>query len=213
MALSSAEAAAAPGYRDLPVDRSANRNRDQNTRERIIEQAARLFVARGYHGVSMREVAEAVGVTKPALYHYFADKEALFLALLEDALSGLSDVLTHVGKQPTLRGQLHSLIHNLLVSAPRQRTGLQLSGELKHVDPERRADFEQRYREVWMGGLERLLSQAVAGGELRADLPAPLLTTALLGLLYPLVSRPPTGLQAEQTTEAVVSLFLDGAKK
>ncbi len=183
-----------------------------STRERILSEGAQLFVARGYHGVSMREVAAAVGVTKPALYHHYADKEALFLAILNGALAGLAGVTEASKQQVGLRAQLYALIHALLISAPQQRVGLQLAGELKHISPDRRADFEQRYRKLWMGGLSEMMNGAAERGEVRADLPSPVLTRALLGLLYPLVSGAPTP-DPEGTAQALVSLFLDGAGK
>lgn len=181
-----------------------------STRERILSEGAQLFVARGYHGVSMREVAAAVGVTKPALYHHYADKEALFLAILNGALAGLLGVVERSKQHVGLRAQLSVLIHDLLASAPQQRVGLQLASELKHVSAERRADFEQRYRSVWMGGLSEMMQQAVSSGELRADLPSTVLTRALLGLMYPLVSGP-AATDPQGTAQALVSLFLDGA--
>jgi AcrR family transcriptional regulator len=49
---------------------------------RIIEEATCLFVASGYCGISMREIAEAVGISKAGLYYHFRDKEDLFLAIL-----------------------------------------------------------------------------------------------------------------------------------
>ena len=189
---------------------SAPASPEISTRERILSEGAKLFVARGYHGVSMREVAAAVGVTKPALYHHYADKEALFLAILNGALATLSGVVERSRVQTGLRSQLFTLIHELLSSAPQQRVGLQLSGELRHISPERRAEFEGRYRAAWMGGLSELMTAAVAAGELRTDLGGPLLTRALLGLLYPLVSGPPAP-DPELTARALVSLFLDGA--
>ena len=42
-------------------------------REKIMTEAATRFVASGYHAVSMREIAEAVGASKAAIYYYFAD--------------------------------------------------------------------------------------------------------------------------------------------
>jgi AcrR family transcriptional regulator len=46
----------------------------------IVDHAAELFDARGYHEVSMEEIAEAVGIRKPTLYHYVSSKdEILFL--------------------------------------------------------------------------------------------------------------------------------------
>jgi AcrR family transcriptional regulator len=53
-------------------------------RERqMLDVASRLFIERGFGGVSMDEIAEAVGVTKPMLYAYFDSKEGLYVACIE----------------------------------------------------------------------------------------------------------------------------------
>lgn len=51
--------------------------RGQQTRERILTVALREFASRGYASVTIEEVAEAAGVTKGAVYHWFADKDDL----------------------------------------------------------------------------------------------------------------------------------------
>lgn len=158
----------------------------------------------------MREVAEAVGVTKPALYHHFADKEALFLALLEGALSSLGSVVEHAQSQQGIRQQLGTLVSDLLATAPDQRLGLQLASELRHVSPPRRAAFETEYRRVWMGGLTALMTAAVERGELRADVPPAAHTRAFLALTFPLVNGPALP-DAQQTAQALLSIYLDGA--
>ncbi|CAG0980181.1 Biofilm operon icaADBC HTH-type negative transcriptional regulator IcaR [Burkholderiales bacterium] len=48
-------------------------------REEILELAIPLFAKAGYDGISMRDIAAAVGVTPAALYHHFSDKEQLYL--------------------------------------------------------------------------------------------------------------------------------------
>ncbi|WP_291426512.1 TetR/AcrR family transcriptional regulator [Deinococcus sp.] len=188
---------------------TGNLHSSDSTRARIQSEAARLFVASGYHGVSMREVAEAVGVTKPALYHHFADKESLFLAMLEGALSTLGRIVAHAHTQRGIRAQLSTLVEDLLATAPDQRVGLQLAGELRHVSPERRTAFETEYRRVWMGGLSQLMEEARTRGELRGDLPAATHTRALLALIYPLVSGAPVQ-DPQQTAQSLLSIYLDG---
>ncbi|UBV41740.1 TetR/AcrR family transcriptional regulator [Deinococcus taeanensis] len=180
------------------------------TRARIQQEAARLFVQSGYHGVSMREVAEAVGVTKPALYHHYADKEALFLAMLEGTLAGLSRLVAAAYSQVGIRLQLDTLVYELLASAPEQRVGLQLAGELRHVSAARRAAFEQEYRRVWVGGLSQLFEEAAARGELRADVPPAMLARAFLALTYPLVTGAPPA-DPQGTARALLAVYLDGA--
>ena len=53
--------------------------------EQTLGEAHALFAERGYAAVTMDDVAAAVGVTKPLLYHYFGNKERLYLACLEPA--------------------------------------------------------------------------------------------------------------------------------
>jgi len=50
-------------------------------RELILAQAARLFAARGYPATSMNEVAQACGLSKATLYHYYRDKYALLVSI------------------------------------------------------------------------------------------------------------------------------------
>lgn len=55
-------------------------------RAEILAAARRLFMTRGYRAVTTREIADAVGLTQPALYHHFGGKEILYIAVLEDDL-------------------------------------------------------------------------------------------------------------------------------
>lgn len=54
-----------------------------DNRSTILNCALELFAARGYDAVGVQEVAEAAGVTKPTLYHYFGSKQGLLRALLD----------------------------------------------------------------------------------------------------------------------------------
>ena len=48
-----------------------------DNRERILETALALFAARGFEAVSVQEIVESVGITKPTLYHYYGSKRGL----------------------------------------------------------------------------------------------------------------------------------------
>ena len=48
----------------------------------IFTEACRLFAERGFEGTSMRDIAEVCGISKPTLYHYFADKDAIVRPLM-----------------------------------------------------------------------------------------------------------------------------------
>lgn len=62
--------------------RIAHETEREETAKLILQAARRLFMAHGYRAVSTRQVAEAVGLTQPALYHHFATKEELYVAVV-----------------------------------------------------------------------------------------------------------------------------------
>ncbi len=66
-----------------PGSESKRAARGRATREQLIEVATRLFAERGYEDTSIEAVLAAAGVSRGALYHHFAGKEALFGAVLQ----------------------------------------------------------------------------------------------------------------------------------
>jgi TetR/AcrR family transcriptional regulator len=60
---------------------------DNSTRQKIFLSAAQLFSQKGYNGVSMRELAEHSGISKPTIYYYFGSKEGIYSSLVESGLS------------------------------------------------------------------------------------------------------------------------------
>jgi AcrR family transcriptional regulator len=52
-----------------------------STRERILDVALDLFTDQGFDGTSMREIAERLHMSKPAIYYHFASKEEILVAL------------------------------------------------------------------------------------------------------------------------------------
>jgi AcrR family transcriptional regulator len=66
------------------------------TSEEIKATARRLMAAHGTAGVSLRAIAREMDMTAPALYHYFAGRDALITALILDAFNALADALEQV---------------------------------------------------------------------------------------------------------------------
>src|SRR6202012_6019511 len=61
-----------------------NVERGQATRTHLIEVATQLFATLGYEGTSIEAVLAESGASRGSLYHHFAGKDALFLAVLEN---------------------------------------------------------------------------------------------------------------------------------
>lgn len=73
-------------------DAGAAVTEDPGIRERIMRAGARLFSEHGYDGVSLRHICEEARVSKGAIYHHFASKEDLFVAIV---VSALEELLRH----------------------------------------------------------------------------------------------------------------------
>lgn len=64
--------------------------RSERSRAQILEAALKLFAHRGYGATSVRDIAEAAGLSKGNVYHHFADKESIFRELLENYFREMS---------------------------------------------------------------------------------------------------------------------------
>ncbi len=75
----------------------------QQTRERLLEAATKVFSKRGFYEASLDEVAEEAGFSKGAVYSNFANKEGLFMALLDRhlkvELQNVTSQFTQEGKE------------------------------------------------------------------------------------------------------------------
>ena len=94
----------------------------QTCRARIMEEATRLFVTRGYDGISMREIAEAVGITKAAIYYHYRDKEELLLAILRSLLAAIERLIDDAqAAGSSVRPQLERLMVGIFAMPADQR--------------------------------------------------------------------------------------------
>lgn len=70
------------------------------TRDRILAAALRLFAEKGYEATSMREIAEQLGITKPALYYHFDSKEDIVRTLLGEIEAQVESLVEWTRAQP-----------------------------------------------------------------------------------------------------------------
>jgi AcrR family transcriptional regulator len=64
-------------------------HRSEETRNKILEAATRLFSKTGYDATGVAEICQAAGVSKGAFYHHFPTKQAVFMELLNTYLNGI----------------------------------------------------------------------------------------------------------------------------
>jgi AcrR family transcriptional regulator len=80
--------AGTPAYTRLQVD---------ERRRQLLDAGADLFAQHAYEEISMRHIAQAAGVSKPLLYHYFPSKNDLFMAAVTEAASELQGLIQPSG--------------------------------------------------------------------------------------------------------------------
>jgi AcrR family transcriptional regulator len=79
-------------------------------RKRLLAQCFALFAHHGYEVLTMRQIAEELGVSTGTLYHYFPTKEALFQQLVEDRIQqAINEVTAEVRPQASLQERLLAL--------------------------------------------------------------------------------------------------------
>ncbi len=67
-----------------------------DTEERIIREARRLFIERGYEKTSMSDIAQAAGINRPALHYYFRTKDKMFSAVFADIISAVVPKIEYI---------------------------------------------------------------------------------------------------------------------
>ena len=157
--------------------------RSTATRQALVAAARRLWAERGYAEVGTPEVAAAAGVTRGAMYHQFADKAALFLAVMEaveqDVVSRLAAGVAASGPATPAAALRAAVEPWLAICVDPEVRQLLLLDAPSVLGWEKCRDVTQRYS---LGMTERLLVEAMDAGQLAVQ-PARALAHILIGAL------------------------------
>lgn len=155
-------------------------------RTRILRAATRLFACKGYGSATMRMIVDEVGVTKPTVYYYFANKDALFLEAVHAQVEGLRNFIN-----ATLRAQelpplerIRSFAQGYVAYALEDRDGVLLMMTAQHPthDGQPVVDLLSVHQETLLA-LAEALSAARELGQLRPGLDDTLGAVGLVGAL------------------------------
>ena len=146
----------------------------------LTRAAARLFAEKGYHGTSVGDLADALGVQKGSLYSHIEAKADLLWEVASEGAEAFHAALNSVPDdgpvveriRAALRAHLRVVSEQLDIATVFVREWRYLEGERKEQFVAERRRYEERFRALFQEGRER--------GELRADLDDG--TAALLAL-------------------------------
>jgi AcrR family transcriptional regulator len=189
---------------------------EPDLRGRILSTARSLFIQHGYHGLAMRQIAESLNVSKPALYYHFKDKEELFLAILTNYLDEMETALDRIAAEPvTCREKIRNFMEYIFLQPSEQCSIIRLaSQEMGQLSDTARKSFERIYREKFIGKIEAILLSGMQGGEFKPVRPE-VATWTLLGLMYPYfypAHAGNAGLSVE-TIQQIITVYMDGILK
>ena len=186
----------------------------EEQRETILARAAALFARQGYQGTSMNQVAEACGLSKATLYHYYRDKDALLVSIAEGHVTRLRAILDDaLAEDGTPQGRMRALIRRLVEEyASAQDAHRVLTEDVKFMQPADRERILGKEREV-VAGFARVVSA------LRPDLQEAAMGKPLTMLLFGMVNwmftwmKPQGRLSYDDMAPVVSDLFLGGLEK
>jgi AcrR family transcriptional regulator len=129
------------------------RRRPKDRKKQILDQAARLFIDRGFHSVKLEEIAEAAGVTARALYRHYDNKQALLTAAILNAQDEYQSVRNPEGRAPESAARaLHDELPELIAAAVETRALTVLwQREARYLTAADRAEVRGRINAIVAG--------------------------------------------------------------
>lgn len=191
---------------------------DRETRQQILKAARQLFLARGYKGVSMKDVAEEVQVTSAALYYHFPDgKQDLFFSVIQMMLEEWTRgaVLSTASAQG-LRERLTRLTQYLF-TLPLDRFSILIRDIHENVlDHGTKRTIVLQIRDTFSQHVTDMFQQAIEAGEITQDIPASLLASMYEGMSISVLRDKHMSMGGTENVDSgqlsafVVSVLLEG---
>lgn len=128
---------------------------------KIIQVATKLMGAEGYHAISIQTIADAVGVTKGTIFHYFKNKEGILLAILDEIAPSAMKKLGTIVENEKLNGveKLEAVIRLDLDLVTKKSNFLKLLlSESRHLSNKNRRIY-QHYQRKYVDLTEDIVKQ------------------------------------------------------
>jgi TetR/AcrR family transcriptional regulator, cholesterol catabolism regulator len=181
-------------------------------RSELTREAARLFAERGYHGTSIGDLAQALGVQKASLYAHISSKQDLLYATMREGADAFHAALDAVPEQApagekirlAMRSHLRVVADQLDVATVFVREWRYLEGDRRAEILDERRRYEERFRAFFREGREL--------GELRTDLDdgaAALLTLSAMNWAYTWLAP---GRDTDELADRFHAILLDGIR-
>jgi AcrR family transcriptional regulator len=180
----------------------------------MLKQAQHLFSQHGYHGASIRDIAQACGLSNAALYYHFGNKQNLFFEVLREYIATVAQQLRAAGAgEGTCRQRLvriaQAYAEIILESQSEMQTWLR---DLAQFDREEIQHLLPDARDQIQSTISTVLEEGIAAGEIR-PLDTYRVGVLFLGMVSSLAARRlynTARATLKEDTDLVVSIFFAG---
>jgi AcrR family transcriptional regulator len=195
----------------------------QAKRAELMLIAAEIFSDKGYEGATLNDIAAAFGTDRASIYYYFASKKELFQALFHDIVGDVLEENLTVAEdtaaaEGTARSKISRLIDQQLTSYEKNYpyVSLYIQEDMAKLRMDKTPWAREMLRKTkqFESIVLDVLNEGVENGEIRADIPVPLMARALFGMVnwtHRWLKPGARKVDAAQTIEAFCKLFFEGA--
>ena len=188
-----------------------NSKASDNSRKRIVLVAAKLFAEKGYHATKLDEIAEEMGLSKPALYYYIDNKEELLRIIIEMMMKRAKKVAAVGRLKLPPREKLAKMIRMIVEFATDGKEIAIIAFEQSKNLPKRDRDSLRQHEKEISDAVQQTLKDGIDQGLFAVD-DVRMASFAILGVTnwsyrwY----KPGSGLNAAQIADQFIKLLENG---
>ena len=187
----------------------------QTVPERLVDVARDLFAEKGFERTSVQDIVDAAGVTKGAMYHYFASKDDLLAEIYARVLRmQLARLEAFIASDAPVSDRIASAAADVVVTTIENLASTTIFFRSLHqLNPEHERQVRaerRRYHDMF----RQLVADGQESGELRGDVDADLVVDFYFGAVHHLPTwwRPERGPAAEKVGETFAGMLLDALR-
>ena len=184
-------------------------------RGQILAAAARLFGQQGYANTTLRQIAQAAGIRAGSIYYHFEGKDEIAACVLDEGIVAVTEAVQHrlaaLPPQADMRVRLAAAVEGhlwgMLQRGEFTAAHIRIYRYVSDAARQRHRTVRSAYTKLW----DDLLRQAADAGQLRTDIPVPMVRQFLVGALnWPVDWYDPRRGGFDQLAAQITGLVLDG---
>ncbi|WP_375382962.1 TetR/AcrR family transcriptional regulator [uncultured Sphingomonas sp.] len=135
--------------------------------DEVLDKAAALFAAKGFAATSLKDVADAVGLSRSSIYYYYPNKDALLAALIEGVTLPVANIFRDVDPAMSPQGRIREVVRRLVLWVADPKTHFRLMDQSEAELPSTIGKAHVESKRRILNEMVKLIDAAVQAGEAR----------------------------------------------